>query len=159
MYKISKKNLKETVLKKYIYFSFKNVYIFLVIIICWLPFFFLKNDQFFLNYFISYFISRKFLFSLVFLFFNEVKTFTVQGGSQMKFFLKTKVEITTVSSESQNKLYECVIFFIFDILDFFVWYWHLGRDVWVYWERMNIYTKSHDDLWECMYEMHSFHLC
>ena len=113
-----KKNLKETVLKKYIYFSFKNVYIFLVIIICWLPFFFLKNDQFFLNDFISYFISRKFLFSLVFLFFNEVKTFTVQGGSQMKFFLKTKVEITTVSSESQNKLYECVIFFIFDILDF-----------------------------------------
>jgi len=105
------------------------VYIFLVIIICSLSFFFLKNDRCFLSYFISYFISRKFLFSLVFLFFNEVKNFTVQGGSQMNFFKKTKVEIINASSGSQNKSCKkwckCMIvrmyaiFFIFDIIDYF----------------------------------------
>jgi len=87
-----------------------------------------KWSIFFLSYFISYCILRKFLFYLVFLFFNEVKTFTVQGRSQMNFF-ETKVEIMTASSGSQNKSSKkwckcmnvrmCTIFFIFDILDFF----------------------------------------
>ena len=37
---------------------------------------------------------------------------------------------------------ECVQYFSFLIfLIFFAWYWHLGRDAWVYWERMNIYRN------------------
>jgi len=124
--------------------------------------------MFFLSYFILYFISRKFLFYLVFLFFNEVKTFTLQGGSQMKFFKKLRLrslpyqaglKINLVRSDVSAWMYECVQYFSFLIFLIFFRYWHLGRDAWVYWERMNIYTKSYDDLWECMYEIHSFHLC
>ena len=143
------------------------MYIFLVIIICWLLFFFLRNDRFFLSYFISYFILRKIYFPLSFYFSMRWRPSQCREGLKWIFFLN---EIMTASSDSQNKsckkwckcmnVQMCAIFFIFYILDFFfVWYWHLGRDAWVYWDRMNIYTKSYDDLWECMYEMHNFHLC
>jgi len=158
----------EYIYKNIYIFLFEYVYIFLVINICWLPFFFLKNDWFFFSYFISYFILRNFIFPCLSIF-QWGEDLHSAGRVSNEIFLKTKIEIMTTSSRSQNKscnkwckcmnVRMCAIFFIFDILDFFVSYWHLGRDAWVYWERMNIYTKSYDDLWECMYEMHSFHLC
>jgi len=57
-----------------------------------------KRSIFFeLFYFIFYF-KKIFIF-------NEVKTFTVQGGTQINFFKCMNIRI-------------CAIFFIFDILDF-----------------------------------------
>jgi len=59
----------ECIKKNIFIFLLKNVYIFLVIIICWLPFFFLKNDQFFfeLFYFIFYF-EKIFIFTCLSIF-------------------------------------------------------------------------------------------
>jgi len=98
------------------------VYIFIVIIICWLPFFFLKNDRLFFELFYFIFYFKKILFSLVFLFFNEVKTFTVQGGSQMNFFKKLRLrswphqaglKINLARSNISAWMYECVQYFSF----------------------------------------------
>ena len=92
-----------------------------------------KMIDVFLSYLMSYFISRNFLFYLVFLFFNKVKTFTVQGGSQMKFLKKLRLrslpyqaglKINLVRSDVSAWMYESVqyfsflIFLIFSILAF-----------------------------------------
>jgi len=146
------------------------VYIFLVIIICWLPFFFLKSGRFFfLSYFISYFILRKFYFPLSFYFSMRWRPSQCRERLKWFFFKKLRLrpwphqaslKINLARSNVSAWMYKCVQYFSFLIfLIFFVWYWHLGRDAWVYWKRTNVYTKSYDDLWECMYEMRSFHLC
>jgi len=84
---------------------------------------FLKKKKWliFFCYFISYFFKRNFIRACL-SFFSKVKTFTIQRGSQMQ--LKKWVETMTGSRNKYWKKWDkCMnaIFFIFDILDFFIW--------------------------------------
>ena len=110
-------------------FLFKNVCIFLVIIICWLLFFFLKNDWCFFELFYFIFYFKKIFILPCLSIFQWGEDLHSAGRVSNEIFKKTKVEIIIVSSGSQNKSSKkwckymnvrmCAIFFIFDILDFF----------------------------------------
>jgi len=102
---------------------------FFVIIICWLFFFFLKRWlMFFWVILFHILFQENFYLTLSFYFSMRWRPSQCREGLKWN-FLKTKVEIITVSSGSQNKSCKkwckcmnvrmCAIFFIFYILDFF----------------------------------------
>ena len=99
------------------------MYIFLVIIICWLPFFFLKSGRFFfLSYFISYFILRKFYFPLSFYFSMRWRPSQCRERLKWFFFKKLRLrpwphqaslKINLARSNVSAWMYKCVQYFSF----------------------------------------------
>jgi len=166
MYKISKDNVftnfqRRVYLQKYIYFSFKKcVYLSCnhYMLISFL--FFLKNDWFF--------FKKKFIFPCLCIFRCGQDLHNADRVS-MEFFEKLrlrswlhqaglKINLSKKWGKCMNARM-CAIFFIFDILDFFCLILTFRKRCMSVLRTYEIYMKSYDDLWECMYGIHIFHLC